>query len=308
MKVVLEGRSHPDSLLYYLYAPFYLFLPSFFLSLPILYLSLKRFRSSDAVAYCITWFLVALAILTLTGNKQEQYSLIMLWPFAALVGWFLDELFAGTLASRVAELAASVGFYSFTIIVAGGMIGYYTAKKGWGYGPFELPPFFIVAAALAVIIASMYFWRKRPKVAVWLVLLYSLAAFVPVNTLLKFEKFEVESSYTFCEELARVLPENAPLYLYRHRNPCLIFQLQKVLPVLRDPDDLLEVLGEKGMIFVIYEEAEMPLLPSFQEATLVREELFREKMLTLSRLTMKDGGFSGAGIGEPSAASHGEAD
>jgi len=286
MDVTLGGKDHPDVLLYYFYELFYLFLPSYFLSIPIFYRGIKKFRSSDGLAYCLISFFVGFLILTFTGNKQTQYALIILWPFAALAGWFLDAFLTEYSSSRFMRLSTSISFYVLSIAVGAGVLVCYIIFSWSGSLPNKPPLVFVAIFLLTVLASIISFGRKKYAAALSLVFLWSVIAFVPGKIFIKKHDFEDRSTYTFCAELKNLVPENAPLYRYGSPTLLLTFQMKRILPKLSSPDELLAALSGNRAIYVVYENRDIADPSPVKEEVLFRKKLFEEKTLTLSRFSM----------------------
>jgi len=280
--ILFRGGGHSNPVFYYFYMLFLWFFPWFFLSVPVFFCGFRRSKNSDGLAYSLAWFFTGLFILSILGNKQAQYSLALVCPFAVLAGWFLDLFLSVDGSSPNIRRSIGIIFYLVSIVIFAALciLSLGTGKK---YVP--PPAFFPIAVGLVLILSAACFKLKKYRAAFWLVFIYTVLLLVPGKWLIRIKGIEDKSPRAFCSQAGALLPPDKSLYHFAPTNPAVVFYMRRVIPQLKSPHEIARALRREKEIYVIYEDRGGSDFPPDEGQILLEKRISKEKILYLMKFT-----------------------
>lgn len=191
------------------------------------------------VRLVLIWAGCILVGLSVAGQKQPHYLMLVLPPLALIMGWAVARAFAN---DRPLRLALSWVMGGTFIVVALAVIGLNCWRE------FSFPTVGI-SLPIALCLAGGLFWLRRGELRRAFVLGVGTSAVL--LALIPAASKRIETNY---DEVANAIIQqfgHGPYVFYQDPNLSLVFQMRMLIPVIRDEDELRRILLENPATLVI---------------------------------------------------------
>ena len=261
-----DGAGHRRPLFYYFTTLPVDFLPWTVVAIPaVIGGACRENLRRPHVQLCLLWFLTIFVFFSLSDTKRQLYLLPLMPTLALLVGNYINSVSYGQLRESVLLRTAMAAF--FGMVALAGLTAPVIAWFWWPDAVWPSIPVSLVLFAGGILTAAL---MLRGRVFAASGSLSVMMLFVTFAVVLRIFPYleRYKSDREFAQEVVRLVPRQAALYVYRDNMHDLNFYTKREeIPVLTSPGEIVGLSATPQKNYVLISEREwkrvLDLLPDW---------------------------------------------
>ncbi|MEO5574259.1 MAG: glycosyltransferase family 39 protein [Gammaproteobacteria bacterium] len=235
--------NHPNPFYWYIPHLFEFFAPWSVFIIPAAIWLYKTPSHPPAVNYAAAWFIATFIMLSLNVNKQVQYGLLLAPPLMILLGHYLASAAAGY--ARINKII----LISLITVTALALVVIFFKWEGIQDFPAGKMLLLLTGCLLPFAVAKLLRYNEPTRYRELLLAGIMVSGWIYGQ----FHLYHAPGGKGDLKQFALAAKDYSPLFIYTEADPRLSFYIERVIPVMKDEQDMLPILDKFDTLYLITE-------------------------------------------------------